>query len=122
MFGLSGVTSALMVVIALLSVTNIVTGKLYLSARDRATVAVSDRDSARQAASACSDSVDALRDLAAQRAKDSADEVAAARKASQAVQRKAQSLLSARPSVPADDCRSAAVQMDSWLTDRKVTK
>lgn len=122
MFGLPGPITALGIALLLSLGANAVAVKAYLSARDRATVAVTDRDSERAAASACSDSVEALADLAGKRAKESAEAVAAARQAAKLAQSKAQRLLTATPAVPGDDCRSAAVQMDSWLTDRKAGK
>lgn len=92
----------------------------YLGARDRAAQAVNDAANSRTQAKACSDGVDSLRAAADKRATEAeAARDAAAREAVLA-QRRAQELLSKRPSVPADDCRSAAVQMDEWLSTRGV--
>lgn len=91
----------------------------YLDVRDERTTAISDRDSARRDARQCSDDTARLEKLAADRETEAATARTEANAAVLAAQRRAQQLLAKRPSVPADDCRSAAVQMDEWLTNRK---
>ena len=94
----------------------------YLGARDDAIKATADAGQARGAAQQCSEGVASLQAAAEQRAAVAEAARDAAELASQAAQRRAQALLSKRPSVPADDCRSAAVQMDDWLSTRGTRK
>lgn len=90
----------------------------YLGARDRATKATTDAANSRTQAKACSDGVLSVRAAADKRAAEAEAARAAAQRDAVLAQRRAQDLLSKRPSVPADDCRSAAVQMDEWLSTR----
>ena len=113
-------TIGLGIAVAVLTATNIATGNLYLEARDARTTAISDRDSARDAAQQCSVETARLETLAADREREAQTARNEADAAVQAAQRRAQQLLAKRPTVPADDCRSAAVQMDEWLTNRKA--
>lgn len=78
----------------------------------------SQRDGARQSASECSDSVAALRDLAAQRARDSAPARAAAAGKAHGHNQKADEILAAPPPVPGDACASAQARVDDWLKGR----
>lgn len=94
----------------------------YLGARDEAVEATAAAGQARNAAKQCSDGVSSMQAAAETRAKIAEVERDVAEAASQAAQRRAQALLSKRPSMPADDCRSAAVQMDDWLSNRGAAK
>lgn len=117
--GLTGYAVAgLGIALALSLAGNAALTHAYLGARDDATKAVADASQARAAAKQCSDGVSSLQAAAERRAAAAEAERYAAERASQAAQRRAQTLLSKRPSVPADDCRSAAVQMDDWLSNR----
>lgn len=98
--------------------TNVGLTNAYLGARDRATQAANDATNSRTQAKACSDGVLSVRAAADKRAADAEAARDAAQREALAAQRRAQDLLSKRPSVPADDCRSAAVQMDEWLSTR----
>lgn len=98
--------------------TNVGLTNAYLGARDRATEATNDAANSRTQAKACSDGVESLRAAAEKRASEAEAARNAAAREALAAQRRAQDLLSKRPSVPADDCRSAAVQMDEWLSTR----
>lgn len=90
----------------------------YLATRDELTRTKGERDEARADASACSDATDDLRRLADQRAKESAPVVAAAGAAAVQREQRAQQILSTPASIPTDDCKSAVVQMDGWLSSR----
>jgi len=92
----------------------------YLEQRDTATQAVSDRDSARGAATACSDATEALAELSKKRAAEAESRRKDAETKALLAEGRAQQLLQARPSVPGDDCRSAQIQMDGWLNSRGV--
>ena len=107
------------ILLALSALTNIGLAKAYMKARDARTQAIADRDSARGAATACSDATEALRELADKRKADGAKRVKAAEAEALAAEGRAQFLLQKRPSVPTDDCRSAAAQMDDWLSTRR---
>jgi hypothetical protein len=91
----------------------------YLEQRDTAKQAVSDRDSARGAAKQCSDGVASLQAAAEARAAGAEQRRKDAETVALLAEGRAQALLQKRPSVPDDDCRSAAVQMDDWLSTRK---
>lgn len=114
MFGLSPLLVALLVSLA----SNAALGWLWLDARDGRTEAVAERDSARGAASACSDATDDLRRLADQRAAEAKAARETAAKAARNAQGRAQTILATPARVPGDDCRSAAAQVDEWLSTR----
>lgn len=92
--------------------------RLYLGARDARIEAVSDRDSARRAASECSDSVDALMELAATRREESKAEVEAAAKRAQVAESTARRIQNAPQKVPGNVCASAQAEVDEELTER----
>ncbi|RYF80352.1 MAG: hypothetical protein EOO29_14175 [Comamonadaceae bacterium] len=81
-------------------------------------VLTAERDDARDAASLCSDAVDALRTLADQRAAEARRAQGLAQKAARQRQAVAQQILATPPAVPGDDCRSAQVRVDAWLQGR----
>lgn len=100
-------------------------GWAYLGQRDDTTEARTalrdmegQRDGARQAASACSDSVDDLRELADKRAREAAPARAAAASAAQGYNQRADQILSTPAPVPGDACASAQARVDSWLQGR----
>ncbi|WP_234197152.1 hypothetical protein [Pseudacidovorax sp. NFM-22] len=93
-------------------------GAAWLHARDAATRTTGERDSARADASACSDGVADLRDLAderGRRAKAAQDTAAQRRRQQEAM---AQLILSTPASVPGDVCASAQARVDSWTRGR----
>jgi hypothetical protein len=92
--------------------------KVYLNTRDQRTVAISDRDSARRAASECSDATDDLRDQAAKRAKESAVEVAAAAARAKTAEGHAAKIASSPQKVPGNVCASAQAEVDEFFTER----
>ncbi len=90
----------------------------WLGARDDATQATERRDTARSAASVCSDATEDLRKRADAQAKFAEAEIAKARKAATARQVTAQTILSTPASVPGDDCASASQRAHDWLAGR----
>jgi hypothetical protein len=106
---------------------NALLGWAYLGQRDETATARADlrgmeegqRDGARQAASACSDSVDDLGELADQRARDAAPARAAAASQAQVRNLRADAILSTPASVPGDACASAQARVDEWLKGRE---
>ena len=100
-------------------------GWAYLGQRDDAAQARADlgameqqRDGARQAASACSDAVDDLRDLADRRAIEAQAARAEAAAQARTHHQKADAILVTPPAVPGNDCRSAQLRVDNWLKGR----
>jgi len=98
---------------------------LYIGLRDELTLAKSEtgarekeRDTARQAASACSDAVDDLRTLADRRASEAATARATAATQARAAAQRADAILVAPAAVPGNDCASAQVRVQSWLQGR----
>lgn len=90
----------------------------YLGQRDKAMQAIEQRDSARGAASACSDATEDLRTLADKRAVEaSSARAAAAGKATALVQR-ADVTLAQQPKDPANSCASIQALGDDWLKGR----
>lgn len=104
---------------------NLMLARAYLSQRDAAAAAAErvtsvkgERDGARSLASACSDAVQDLHNLA-QKRKSEAD-VARAMAAGKArdYERRAYEILATASTVPGDACASAQHQVDSWLQRR----
>ena len=100
-------------------------GWAYLGQRDTATQARADlgameqqRDSARQAVSACSDATDDLRTLADQRAIEARAARAEAAAQARTHHQKADAILATPPAVPGDDCQRAQVRVADWLKGR----
>lgn len=100
-------------------------GWAYLGQRDDTTEARTalrdmegQRDGAREVASACSDSVDDLRELADKRARDAAPARAAAASAAQGHNTRADQILAAPQPVPGYACASAQARVDDWLKGR----
>ncbi|MBX3603173.1 MAG: hypothetical protein KF863_21340 [Rubrivivax sp.] len=97
----------------------------YLGQRDAATRAdaaatdaIEQRDGAREVAEVCSRSVE----RAAAAAADAQRRAAAAQAVAAAAARRrlqlADDILAAPPAVPGDDCASARVRVDRWLSER----
>lgn len=115
----------LLIGLAISVAANAALGWAYLGQRDDTTEARTalrdmegQRDGARQAASACSDSVDDLRELANKRARDAAPARAAAVSAAQGHNQRADQILAAPAPVPGDVCASAQARVDEWLKGR----
>lgn len=113
-------------IILVLSVAaNAALGWAYLGQRDDTTQARADlagmerqRDGARGAASACNDAVEALQDLAEKRAAAAVPVRAAAAKAAQQSERRADSTLTLKPRHVGDACASAQALAEEWLQGR----
>lgn len=102
-------------------------GWAYLGQRDKAAIAKAEardmlgqRDGARQAASACSDAVDDLRDLAAQRAAEAVKARQAATAAARPLERRADYTLGLQPKDPLNQCGSMQALGDEWLQRRAM--
>lgn len=93
-------------------------GKQWLDARDDATQARALGQQQADAAKDCSDGVESLRSAAEARAVTAEAERNAALQLAQAAQGRAQALLNRRPTVAGDNCASARVQIDDWLSTR----
>lgn len=97
---------------------NFVAVNAWLGARDDAADARRTASQQSAAAAQCSAGVADIELKAKQRAEQAeAARDAAIRLAGQA-QKKAMELVSKRPSVPGDDCASARIQVDEWLSNR----
>ncbi|RYF64711.1 MAG: hypothetical protein EOO29_41850 [Comamonadaceae bacterium] len=104
---------------------NAVLGWAYLGQRDDTTEAKTalgdmqgQRDGARGAASACSDSLDDLRELANKRAREGATARAAAASKAKGHNQRADLILATPAPVPGDVCASAQARVDDWLKGR----
>lgn len=115
-------TLVLGVLLALSVAANGILGQQWLGARDDAAKAGEVAAQQRNAAQACSDGVESLRAAAEQRASEAETERNAALKLAQAAQGRAQDLLGRQPRVPGDTCASAQVQIDDWLSTRRLFK
>jgi type II secretory pathway pseudopilin PulG len=91
----------------------------YLGQRDKATQALEQRDSARTAASACSDATEALRELADKRKVEAASARAAAAVKATTLDKRADATLSQQPIDPANSCASIQALGDDWLKGRE---
>lgn len=115
----------ILIALAISVAANAALGWAYLGQRDETATAQAElravegqRDGARQAASACSDSVDDLRELADRRAREAAPARAAAASATQGHNQRADLILSTPAPVPGDACASAQARVDEWLKGR----
>lgn len=115
----------IVIILAASVAVNAALGWAYLGQRDdaaEARTALRDmegqRDGARQAASACSDSVDDLRELADKRAREASTARAAAASTAQGHNQRADAILATPASVPGDACASAQTRVDDWLKGR----
>lgn len=112
------ITTILGIALAISMGLNAVGGWAYLGQRDATVAAEKDRDQARDAATACSEATQDLRDLADKRAK----EAAKARQDAAAKARSREELADAILSTPAsdtDDCKAAQQRATTWLKGRK---
>lgn len=98
---------------------NGILGKAWLGARDDAARASEVAAQQMAAAQQCSDGVASLQTAAEDRAKAAEADRAAALKLAQDATRRAQALLARKPTVPGDNCASARVQIDDWLSTRR---
>lgn len=115
----------ILIALAVSVAVNAALGWAYLGQRDDTATALADlrsmqgqRDGAREAASACSDSVDDLRELADKRAREAAPARAAAATAAQGHNQRADVILSTPAPVPGNACASAQARVDEWLNGR----
>lgn len=115
----------IMIALAISLAANCALGWAYLGQRDDTATAQADlrgmegqRDGARKAASACSDSLDDLRELAEQRARDGAAARAAAATTAKTHNQRADQILASPAPVPGDACASAQVRVNDWLKGR----
>lgn len=81
--------------------------------------ALAERDSASDAAQACSVGVRRLSTLAEQRAKEAAKARQQAADRARQHNRRADAVLAAPPAVPGNDCASADARMRQWLKSRQ---
>ena len=111
--------------LALSLALNAALGWAYLVQRDKTTKAEAgvtameqQRDGARAVASACSDAVEDLRNVADKRAAEAKAARAEAAAKARGHNKKADSILATPAAVPGDDCRSAQVRVSEWLKGR----
>ena len=97
---------------------NAALGWSWLGQRDAATAARLQRDQARGDASACSDAVEDLRELADKRGQAATAARRAAASAAQDLAARADHTLRQAPSNPADTCASMQTLGDEWLQGR----
>ena len=93
-------------------------GWAWLGQRDDTTAAITQRDEARNDASACSDATKALRDQASKRRTAAAPARAAASIAAQGLNQRADHTLGLQPKVQGDMCASMQALGDEWLQGR----
>ncbi|NDZ11473.1 hypothetical protein C7T35_01490 [Variovorax sp. WS11] len=106
------------ILLGLSALTNIGLTKAYLKARDAKTQAIADRDSARGAATACSDATEALAELSNKRHDQGEAARQAAEKKAASWQKLAQGILTSPPKVPGNVCASAQAEVDEELAGR----
>jgi hypothetical protein len=114
------IIAALLILLALSA-----TGNWYLNgrletARNERQQAVDARAQADAAAKQCNDAVEGLATEAATRKKESEAEVAAAKALADAANQRADALMRKKPKYAGDDCKSAAAQVDDWLSVRRA--
>ncbi len=97
---------------------NAALGWAWIDARDARTVAEQQRDQARADATAASDAVEALDDLAKQRAAAAKPVQAAARAAAVAAQQRATREISTPAAVSGDDYASVQARLQRWEQGR----
>lgn len=112
------------IIIAALTLGNLLLGWAWLSARDDATTAAAElvgmqeqRDGALKGAQACSDATEALGAVAAQRAAEAAPARAAAAGQAQALNARADYTLARQPAA-GDSCASLQALGADWLKGR----
>lgn len=97
---------------------NAALGWAWIGARDSRAKAISERDTAQQLALECSRQTERLAALGDLRAAAAKKAQAAARTAALERGQLALSILSTPPAIPGDDCGSARVRINAWLTQR----
>ncbi|KQM78925.1 hypothetical protein [Xylophilus sp. Leaf220] len=97
---------------------NAALGWAWIDARDARTVAEQQRDQARADATAASDAVEALEDVAKKRAAAAKPVQAAARAAAVAAQQRATQEIATRAAVAGDDYASVQVRLQRWEQGR----
>lgn len=107
--------SPMLIALALSLAANAALGWAYLGQRDETTAAAGQRDQARADATACSDAVEDLRELANKRSAAAAPARAAASAAAQGLNARADYTLGLQPKVPGDMCASMQALGDEWL-------
>lgn len=112
------VVVALAVALALSGAGNAFLLNRWLAATEAAAVATTTSGVNLENAKLCSRSVDNLEAQAQAREVDAAVERAKAKEAATAAGKRGQAILRAQPSVPGDDCKSTAAQIDDWLASR----
>lgn len=105
-------------VLAMSLAANVALTNVYLGERDKVSVAETERDNARGAATACSDATEALREQADKRAKAAKPARDAAAEAGKGRDKKADEILST-PASSTDDCVAALDRGTTWLKGRK---
>lgn len=106
------------ILLGLSALTNIGLTKAYLEARDGKTQAIADRDSARGAATACSDATEALAELSNKRHKEGEAARLTAEKKAKDLELAAQRILTSPQKVPGNVCASAQAEVDEELAGR----
>ena len=98
---------------------NAALGYVWLGARDEIAKQGVELDAAGKAATACNKATENLLTLADKRLEEAKTARAAAAAAAKGRQQRADDILSAPPSVPGDDCKSAEYRATKWLRSRK---
>lgn len=96
--------------------------KLYLGKRDELATAEERAGANLETARICSRGVDKLVTAANDRARDAEQRRKNAETAALLAQGRANELLTKRPAVPGDDCKSAKIQGEDWLAQRRARK
>lgn len=99
-------------------VMNFILATAWLGARDEAAESARTASMMAGTAKQCSDGVASIERVALERAQQAELARDAAIKMAGQAQRKALELVARKPSVPGDDCASARVQVDEWLSNR----
>lgn len=117
--GLTGYALAgLGIALALSLTANGVVTHAWLGARDEAATARQEASTNLSAAKACSDGVMSLQSAAATRTAAAEGARDAALKLAQGAQARGLALVAKPPAVPGNDCASARVQVDDWISGR----
>lgn len=110
----------MLIAIAALVASNAFTGWAWLQARDRAATLQERLDNTVDVARECSRGVEALQAQADKRAAAARVAIAAAEKRAAAGNQRADVILAKPPAVVGDDCASAQIQVDEWLSKRQA--
>lgn len=96
--------------------------KLYLDKRDELATSEERANANMETARACSRGVDKLVTAANDRARDAEQRRKDAETAALLANGRANELLTKQPAVPGDDCKSAKIQGEDWLAQRRARK